>query len=107
MFVKECQENKINSLRNNFETDYSLLTGEVSVERLLVEDICEIIQYGWDRSDLQRMLDEQDYQGIGVLAAWIRECGSSDHGMMVEDDPYFYPLDDDGNYTESGLARCY
>ena len=107
MFVKEYQENKINSLRNNFETDYRILTGEVLIERLNVDDLVEIIEYGWDRWDLQRMLDERDYQGIAFLAAWIRECGNGHLGFMVEDDePYVYPLDEDGNYTEEGLARC-
>ena len=52
------------------------------------------------------MLDEQDYAGIGMVAAWIRECGNGCHGFMVEDDPYVYPLDEDGNYTEEGLGRC-
>ena len=106
MFVKEYQENKINSLRNDLETDYRVLKGEVNVERLLVEDIYEIIQYGWDRNDLQRMLDQFDYEGIGCLAAWIRECGHSAHGMMIEDDPYCYPLDDDGNYKDGAFGRC-
>ena len=106
MFVREYQENKINSLRNNFETDYRILTGEVPIEKLNVDDLVEIIRYGWDRNDLQRMLDSHDYRGVGVLAAWIRECGSSDHGMMVEDDPYVYPLDEDGNYVEGAFGRC-
>ena len=79
MFSKNVSGNKINDLRND---------------------------YGWDRNDLQKMLDEQDYASIGIVAAWIRECGNGCHGFMVEDDPYIYPLDDDGNYTESGLAGC-
>ena len=106
MFGKELPRNKINDLGNDFETDYRVLKGEVNVERLLVEDIYEIIQYGWDRNDLQRMLDSYDYRGVGVLAAWIRECGSCDHGMMVEDDPYFYPLDEEGNYLDGAFGRC-
>ena len=106
MFGKELPRNKINDLGNDFETDYRVLKGEVNVERLLVEDIYEIIQYGWDRNDLQRMLDECDYKDIGYLAAWIRECGSCDHGMMVEDDPYFYPLDEEGNYLDGAFGRC-
>ena len=53
------------------------------------------------------MLDEQDYAGIGIVAAWIRECWNGCHGFMVEDDPYVYPLDEDSNYTEEGLAGCY
>ena len=106
MFVKEYQENKINFLRNDLETNYKILTGEVPIERLNVDDLVEIIGYGWDRNDLQRMLDSHDYRGVGVLAAWIRECGSCDHGMMVEDDPYFYPLDEEGNYLDGAFGRC-
>jgi len=105
MFIEEYQDNKINSLRNEFETDYRILIGEIVIEKLNVEDLYEIIRFGWDRNDLQKMLDEQDYAGIGMIAAWIRECGNG-NGFMVEDDPYVYPLDDDGNYTESGLAGC-
>lgn len=48
------------------------------------------------------MLDSQDWNGIAVLAAWIRECGDVDHGLIVEDDSdiYDYPLDEDGNYID-------
>ena len=107
MFSKNVSGNKINDLRNDLETDYRILMGEVVIDRLYVEDLYEIVRYGWDRNDLQKMLDEQDYASIGIVAAWIRECGNGCHGFMVEDDPYIYPLDDDGNYTESGLAGCY
>ena len=106
MFAKNVPENKINDLRNSFETDYKILTGEVNVEKLRLEDILEIVEYGWDRNDLRRMLDAQDYQSIGCLAAWIRECGGCDHGYMVEDDPYVYLLDEDGNYIEGAFGRC-
>ena len=94
---KDIPENKINSLGNNFGNDFKILKGEVKVERLHLEDIVEILDYGWDHWDLQRMLDERDYRGIAFLAAWIRECGNGHLGFMVED----------GNYTEEGLARCY
>ena len=107
IYNNKDQENKLNDLRNDLETDYKILIGEIVIEKLNVEDLYEIIHYGWDLKDLQKMLDEQDYAGIGILAAWIRECGSGCHGFMVEDDPYVYPLDEDGNYTESGLAGCY
>jgi len=106
MFAKNVPENKINDLRNSFETDYKILTGEVNVEKLRLEDILEIVEYGWDRHDLQRMIDSHDYQGIGYLVAWIRECGNGDHGFMVEDDPHVYPLDEDGNYVEGAFGRC-
>ena len=106
MFGKELPGNKINDLGNDLETDYKVLTGEVRMERLSVEDLVEIIDYGWDQNDLQRMLDSLDYKGIGFLAAWIRECGNTAHGMMVEDDPYVYPLDEDGNYVEGAFGRC-
>ncbi len=99
-------ENKINSLRNDLETDYKILVGEIVIERLNVDDLYEILRYGWDRNDLQKMLDEEDYAGIGILAAWIRECGNSAHGMMVEDDQYCYPLDDEGNYPDGAFGRC-
>ena len=34
MFSMNLPENKINLLRNDFETDYRILTGEIAVERL-------------------------------------------------------------------------
>ena len=73
MFCKMELENKINSLRNDLETDYKILVGEIVIERLNVDDLYEILRYGWDRNDLQKMLDEEDYAGIGILSAWIRE----------------------------------
>jgi len=107
IYEKKDLDNKKNDLQNDLETDYRILKGEVNVERLYLKDIIEIVKYGWDKNDLQRMMDEQNYHEIGHLAAWIRECGEVDHGFMVEDDPYLYPLDEDGNYTEQGLAGCY
>ncbi len=106
MFERKEHGNQINALGNNFSNDFRILKGEADVERLHLQDILEIVEYGWDRNDLQRMLDAQDYRGIGYLAAWIRECGCRDHGMMVEDDPYFYPLDEDGNYVDGAFGRC-
>lgn len=67
--LNNLPKNKINLLRNDFETDYRILTGEIAVERLNVDDLVEIIQYGWDGNDLQRMLDTKNYQAIGCLAA--------------------------------------
>jgi len=106
MFRENMPGNKINSLGNGFGNDFKVLKGEADIERLRLEDILEIVEYGWDRNDLQRMLDAQDYGGIGYLAAWIRECGNSAHGMIVEDDPYWYPLDEDGNYKSGAFGRC-
>lgn len=106
MFSMNVPENKLNDLRNDLETDYKILVGEIIIEKLNVEDLYEILRYGWDHRDLQKMLDEEDYAGIGILAAWIRECGNGCHGFMVEDDPYMYPLDEDGNYTEEAFGRC-
>ena len=106
MFGKELPGNKRNALRNDLEKDYRIIVGEIVIEKLNVEDLYEILRYGWDREDLQRMLDQEDYAGIGILAAWIRECGSGCHGFMVEDDPYVYPLDEDGNYNEGAFGRC-
>ncbi len=108
MFRKNEHGNQINPLGNGLSNDFKILRGEAELDRLRVEDIVEILDYGWDHWDLQRMLDERDYKGIAFLAAWIRECGNGHLGFMVEDDqPYIYPLDEDGNYTEEGLARCY
>ena len=107
MFKKNEHGNQINPLRNGFSNDFKILKGEAELDRLRVEDIVEILDYGWDRSDLQRMLDEKDYRGISFLAAWIRETGNGPHGFMVEDDePYVYPLDEDGNYVEGAFGRC-
>ena len=106
IYEKKDLDNKINALENDFSNDLRILKGEANVDRLRVEDIVEILDYGWDRNDLQRMLDSRDYKGIGFLAAWIRECGNTAHGMMVEDDPYFYPLDEDGNYRAGAFGRC-
>ena len=106
MFRENIPENKINDLSNDFETDYRILIGEIRIERLVIEDLYEIIRYGWDRKDIQKMLDEQDYAGIGMVAAWIRECGDGSNGFVVDDDPYVYPLDEDGNYREEAFGRC-
>ena len=107
IYEKKDLDNKINSLGNHLSNDFRVLKGEVSIERLLVEDIIEILDYGWDHWDLQRMLDECDYKGIAYLAAWIRECGNGHLGFMIEDDePYVYPLDEDGNYVEGAFGRC-
>ena len=67
-------------------SDYRILTGETRIDELREEDVYEIIDYGWDERDLQRMLDTGDYQAIAFLAAWIRECGCGDHEMVVEND---------------------
>ena len=68
------------------DQDYRILIGEVKIDKLREEDVYEIINYGWDRSDLRRMLETRDYQAIAYLAAWIRECGNGDHGIFAEDD---------------------
>lgn len=39
MFCKGYQENKSNDLRNDLETDYRILTGEIIIEKLNVEDL--------------------------------------------------------------------
>lgn len=52
------------------------------------------------------MLNEHDYQAVGYLAAWIRECGNAAHGPIVEDDPYIWPLDEDGNYIDENHWGC-
>jgi hypothetical protein len=108
MFKENMSENKINSLRNGLSNDFRPMNGEADLNRLRVEDIVEILDYGWDRWDLQRMLDECDYRGVAFLAAWIRENRNGHTGFMIEDDePYVYPLDEDGNYVEGAFGRCY
>jgi len=107
MFKENEHGNQINPLGNSFANDLKILKGEAELDRLRVEDIVEILDYGWDRWDLQRMLDECDYRGVAFLAAWIRENRNGHTGFMVEDDePYFYPLDEDGNYVEGAFGRC-
>ena len=44
MFSKNVSGNKINDLRNDLETDYRILIGEVVIDRLYVEDLYEIIR---------------------------------------------------------------
>ena len=107
MFKENGHGNKINTLGNRLSNDFKVLKGEAVLDKLRLEDIIEILDYGWDHWDLQRMLDERDFKGIGYLAAWIRECGNGHLGFMVEDDePYVYPLDEDGNYVEGAFGRC-
>jgi len=107
MFKENEHGNQINPLGNDFSNDFKILKGEAELDRLRVEDIVEILDYGWDHWDLQRMLDERDYKGIAFLAAWIRENKNGHIGYMIEDDePYVYPLDEDGNYVEGAFGRC-
>ena len=106
MFSRNESGTKINDLRNHLETNYKILTGEVAVDRLRIDDLFEILEYGWDKKDVQRMLNEHDFQAIGCLAAWIRECGNTAHGPIVEDDPYIWPLDEDGNYIDENHWGC-
>jgi len=102
MICKKDLDNKINSLGNIFRD----ATGRKPEAKLNVEDVSEILSYGWDRNDLQRMIDAQDWEGISGLAQWIRTEGRDGHGLVVEDDPYFYPLDEDGNYVPDAMGRC-
>lgn len=46
MFSMNVPENKLNDLRNDLETDYKILIGEVVIEKLNVEDLYEILHYG-------------------------------------------------------------
>jgi len=66
--------------------DYRILKGQEVIDKLYLEDIETILDYGWDRRDLQEMLDARDWESIGYLAAWIRECGNGHTGFMIEDD---------------------
>ena len=66
--------------------DYGILTGVEVIDRLSVDDIVTILDYGWDTQDLKNMLENRDWESIGYLAAWIRECGNGHTGFMVEDD---------------------
>ncbi len=105
IYKRRDQENKTNSLRNDLETNYRILTSKVVIKKLNVEDLYEIVRYGWDRRDLQKMLDEQDYAGIGIVAAWIREC-DNESGFMVEDDSYVYPMDEDDKKYVHNKKPC-
>ncbi len=92
-------------------SDYvPILTSAMTFTRITCEDLTTIQEYGWNENDLERMLNSGDAADqITRLAAWIREAGEIDHGMVVEDDPYVavmdnrycgYELDEDGNYPE-------
>ena len=110
MFGKNVPENKKNDLKNNLENireNYRILTGEIVIDHLRIDDVATILNYGWEKNDIQRMIDQHDWNGIAELAAWIDECGESAHGMFVEDDPYSYPLDEDGNYVDGAFGECY
>lgn len=67
---------------------HQIAKGVEVIDKLNLADIETILDYGWDRRDLQEMLDSRDWESIGFLAAWIRECGNGHTGFMVEDDPY-------------------
>lgn len=66
--------------------DYEILEGVEIIDRLNADDIVTILDYGWDTGDLKRLLIARDYESIGYLAAWIRECGNGHTGFMIEDD---------------------
>ncbi|MDY0236628.1 MAG: hypothetical protein RBR71_11390 [Gudongella sp.] len=99
--------NMSNFLGNNFENDMRILTGELKLTKIRQSDIEEILAYGWDRRDVEKMVDENDVDGITGLAAWIREAGNVDHGLIAEDDTFYYPLGDDGCFLGSVIAEEY
>ena len=78
----------------------AILLAEMKYTYIAKSDVDCIVRYGWSEYDLQMLLETGDADGITRLAAWIRECGEYDHGMVAEDDPCCgYPLDEDGNYV--------
>jgi len=80
----------------------SILTSEMRFTYIAEEDIEAIRQYGWGEEDLDNIMrSDESADKITRLAAWIREAGELDHGLIIEDDPYIQcELDEDMNYPE-------
>jgi len=93
LFRETCNENGDN---------ISILTSEIKFTYVSEEDIETIRQYGWNEIDLDNIIGiDERADEITRLAAWIREAGELDHGLITEDDPYIIcELDEDNNYPE-------
>jgi hypothetical protein len=84
----------------------AVLTSEIRFSYIDERDVETVREYGWSEKDVERMVENNEADELTRLAAWIRECGEVDHGMVIEDDPYFgYPLDEDGNYAETPTSE--
>ena len=93
-----CNSNRQRTLENYFGNSFA------NLRRMSVSDVDVILDYGWDPQDVVGMVDNGDWEGISGLAKWIRNAGSSDHGVYAEDDIWSYPLDEDGNYLPGILG---
>lgn len=94
LFRNKCEIN---------EDDYAVLTSDINYSYISTRDITTLKNYGWNEKEIQTMISENDFDSFTRLAAWIRESGEYEHGIIAEDDGpiYKYPLDEDGNYSET------
>lgn len=94
-----CNRNRQGILENYFGNSFG------NLRRFSVSDVDVILDYGWDPRDVEEMIDNGDWEGISGLATWIRNINPNCHGIYAEDDePYTYPLDEDGNYLPGILG---
>lgn len=94
-----CNENRQRTLENYFGNNFG------NLRRFSVSDVDVILDYGWDPREVEEMIDNGDWEGISGLATWIRNIDPNGHGIYAEDDePYTYPLDEDGNYLPGILG---
>lgn len=106
MYQAEIDNKKIyleKQLRNKCKEsgDYiPILTSKIAFSYISNDDLSTIRSYGWNELDLEKISMMPDgADDITRLAAWIREAGDQNHGLIIEDDPYIgYHLDEDGNY---------
>ena len=105
MFVAKCnetgkKEKDFRKLCYKTGDNVAVLTSKIRFSYIDEKDLETVQGYGWSEKDIERMVENNEADELTRLAAWIRECGEVDHGLIVEDDPYLgYPLDEDGNYV--------
>lgn len=82
--------------------DISILTSGIRYTYASERDLRTLREYGWNDEDLEKLVRaDERADDITRLAAWVREAGEIDHGMVIEDDPYIIcALDEDMNYPE-------